>query len=257
MSFKKNQGLAKAFMAGVDKSIKLGADIIVNTDADNQYSGKDIVKLIKPILNHSHDIVIGERPIFNTNHFSFHKKILQRIGSWTVKIASNTKIPDAPSGFRAISKRAAMRLNVFSEYTYTLETIIQAGRTGISMTSVKIQTNDDLRPSRLVKSIWKYIKFSIYTIFKVFIIYKPYQAFFRLGFLFLTGGFLLGIRWLYFFLILEHTKTHLPSLILSSIFFTIGIIICVIAVISDLLSVNRKLLEDIQLRIKKIEISKK
>lgn len=254
ISFKKNQGLAKGFMAGLDACLKLGADIIINTDADNQYNASDIPKLIDPILNGKFDMVIGERPILNTKHFSFQKKILQKLGSWTVRIASNTNIPDAPSGFRAFSKSAAMKLNVFNDYTYTIETIIQAGHSGISTTSVKIQTNEDLRPSKLVKSIPHYIKHSIYIILKVFTIYKPYQTFFRIGLLFLSIGLFLGFRWLYFFYILEHTRTHLPSLILASIIISLGIFSCMLAIISDLLSVNRQLLEDIQLRIKKIEM---
>ena len=254
VSFKKNQGLAKGFMAGINESLKQGADVIVNTDADNQYSAKDIPKLVKPILDGQFDMVVGERPIFSTKHFSFQKKILQKLGSWTVRIASNTSVPDAPSGFRAISKYAAMRLNVFNNYTYTIETIIQAGLSGIATTSVKIQTNEDLRPSKLVKNIPVYIKHSINTIFKVFTIYKPYQTFFRLGVFFIAFGLFLGIRWLYLFYILQHTRTHLPSLILASILITLGVISCMLAIISDLLSVNRQLLEDVQLRIKKIEI---
>jgi len=256
VSFKKNQGLAKGFMAGIDACLKLGADVIVNTDADNQYDAKDIPKLVKPVLDGQSDLVIGERPIFNTEHFSLQKKILQKIGSWTVRVASNSSIPDAPSGFRAISRIAAMKLNVYNDYTYTLETIIQAGRTGIAMSSVKIGTNEDLRPSKLVKSIPKYIKHSIHTIFKVFIIYKPYQTFFRIGMLFFLSGIAIGIRWLYFYYILEHTRTHLPSLIFASILFIVGVFSSMLAIISDLLSVNRKLLEDIQFRIKEIEMDK-
>lgn len=254
VSFKKNQGLAKGFMAGLDACLKLGADIIVNTDADNQYNANDIPKLVKPILDGKFDLVIGERPILNTKHFSFQKKILQKLGSWTVRIASNTNIPDAPSGFRAISRSAAMKLNVFNNYTYTIETIIQAGLSGIATTSVQIKTNEDLRPSKLVKNIPVYIKHSVNTIFKVFTIYKPYQTFFRSGGFLIAFGLLLGVRWLYFFYVLEHTRTHLPSLILASILITLGVFSCMLAVISDLLSVNRQLLEDVQLRIKKIEM---
>jgi hypothetical protein len=202
--------------------------------------------LFNPILTGESDIVIGERPISKTAHFSFQKKILQKIGSFTVRLASKTKIPDAPSGFRAISRDAALRLNVFNSYTYTLETIIQAGQTGIAITSVPIRTNEDLRPSRLVKSIGKYIKLSFYTILRVSTFYNPLKSILGLGILFLLGGLGLGVRWLILFFIMHTERTHVPSLILASILFTVGIIISMMAILADLIAVNRKILEELQ-----------
>lgn len=253
VNFKENQGLARGFMAGLNASVKYGADVIVNTDADNQYNANDIPKLTGPIVSGEADMVVGARPIGQIGHFSKKKKLLQKIGSWTVKIVSHTKVPDAPSGFRAFSRDAALKLNVFNEYTYTLETIIQAGRTGIAITSVEISTNEDLRPSRLVKSISSYVRLSLYTIIRVFTIYKPFRTFFTIGLFFFLIGFGLGIRWLYLFLIVGTTRTHLPSLILASICIIIGIFIGMMAILGDLLAVNRRLLEDIQYRIRKNE----
>lgn len=256
VSFAQNQGLAKAFIAGLDSCCKLGADVIVNTDADNQYNADDIPKLIKPILEGAAEIVVGERPIQEIEHFSTKKKILQRLGSWTVKIASNTDIPDAPSGFRAISREAALKLNVFNDYTYTLETIIQAGRNQIPISSVPVRTNADLRPSRLVKSITGYIRLSVYTILRSFTIYRPFQTFVTIGSVLFLSGFALGVRWLFLFFVMGTSRTHVPSLILASILMTLGTIVGMMAVIADLLAVNRKLLEDIQNRVKKIELTR-
>lgn len=256
VSFKKNQGLAKVFMAGLNECLKQGADIIVNTDADNQYNAADIEKLVQPILENKYDIVIGERPISETKHFSFQKKILQKLGSFTVRFASKTKIPDAPSGFRAFSKEAALRLNVFNRYTYTLETIIQAGHTGIAITSVPISTNEDLRPSRLVKSISRYIKLSLYTILRVSTLYNPLRSILNFGILFTLGGFGIGVRWLILFFIIQDGRSHVPSLILASILFTIGIITCTMAIIADLIAVNRKILEELQYRMRALEAEK-
>lgn len=254
VNFRENQGLAKGFMAGLNACMKYGADVIVNTDADNQYNAADIPLLVKPILEGKADMVVGARPITEIEHFSARKKLLQRLGSWTVKVASRTSIPDAPSGFRAISREAALKLNVFNEYTYTLETIIQAGRTGIAITSVPIRTNEDLRPSRLVKSISKYVRLSLYTILRVFTIYKPFRTFFTIGAIFFLAGFALGVRWLYLFFILGTSRTHVPSLILASIFIILGTLIGMMAVIGDLLAVNRRLLEDIQYKVRSLEI---
>lgn len=188
VNFKQNKGLARGFMAGLDACLRNGADIIVNTDADNQYCGADIEKLVRPILDGKADIVIGERPIDDTAHFSPLKKKLQHIGSWTVRVASKSDIPDAPSGFRAYSKEAALRLNVVNQYTYTLETIVQAGHEKFAMTSVPIRTNDELRPSRLFSSMFGYIKKSVVTIARSFMMYKPLRFFGLIGtILFLIG----------------------------------------------------------------------
>jgi glycosyltransferase involved in cell wall biosynthesis len=177
VQFKKNKGLAEAFMAGIDACVRNGADIIVNTDADNQYNADDIPALVKPILDGKADYVVGERPIFETAHFSFIKKVLQKLGSWVVRKVSKTTIPDAPSGFRALSREAAMRMNVFNMYTYTIETIIQAGIKNMAIMAVPVRTNEDLRPSRLFKSIPAYIKRSVITMFRVFMIYEPFKFF--------------------------------------------------------------------------------
>ncbi|MBN2545873.1 MAG: glycosyltransferase [Spirochaetes bacterium] len=252
VSFTKNQGLARGFMAGLDACLKLGADVIVNTDADNQYNANDISVIVKPILEKKADIVIGERPIKNIKHFSPIKKILQKLGSLTVRMASHTKIADAPSGFRAITKDAALKLNVFNNYTYTLETIIQAGLKNMAIISVPIHVNEDLRPSRLVKSIVSYIKRSIITIFRIFIVYKPFKFFMTIGSIFFITGLLIGVRFLYFFFT-TGGQGHIQSLILSSILLLMGVQIGIMAFIGDLLSVNRCLIEDVQYRLRKIE----
>ena len=252
-----NQGLAKGFMAGIEASLKAGADIIVNTDADNQYCAADIPKLIAPILAGEAEIVIGARPIQEIQHFSPLKKLLQNLGSFVVRIASKTTIPDAPSGFRAISREAALRLNVFNEYTYTLETIIQAGQRGMAITSVPIRTNGYLRPSRLVKSIWAYVQHSILTIVRIFMTYRPLRFFMLLGSIPCSLGFLLCCRWLLLFwgIIGDNpAKPRVPSLILAAILILIGVQFLIFGLVADLMGVNRKLLEDIQLRLRRKEI---
>lgn len=254
VSFAHNQGLAKAFMAGLEASLKAGADLIVNIDADNQYCTEDIPRLIEPILLGHAEIVVGARLINRIKHFSPAKKFLQKLGSWVVRIASNTQIPDAPSGFRAISREAALQLNVFNEYTYTLETIIQAGQKGIAIKSVPIRTNGNLRPSRLVKSIPAYVQRSLFTILRIFMTYQPLRFFLILGGVPFSLGFLLGVRWLILFFGGAPT-THIPSLILSAILILIGVQLWVLGLVADLLAVNRKLLEDIQLRIRRAEVA--
>jgi glycosyltransferase involved in cell wall biosynthesis len=253
VNFSHNQGLAKGFMAGLEACIKNGADIIVNTDADNQYCADDIPQLIEPILTGQADMVIGTRPIRNIKHFSPTKKLLQQVGSWVVRTASGTTVEDAPSGFRAISREAALRLNVFSEYTYTLETIIQAGQKGMPITCVPIRTNYYLRPSRLVKSSLAYVRRSIFTIFRIFMTYQPLKFFTILGSVPLGIGFLLCIRWLIYFSIEGTTRARVPSLILAAILILIGVQALVLGLVAELLSVNRKLLEDIQLRMRRAE----
>ena len=253
VNFEHNQGLAKAFMAGIEACLKANADIIVNTDADNQYCADDIPKLIEPILSGRAEIVVGARPIRQIKHFSPTKKVLQKLGSWVVRMASNTKILDAPSGFRAISREAALRLNVFSEYTYTLETIIQAGQKGMVITSVPIRTNGYLRPSRLVKSIPSYVKRSLLTILRIFMTYKPLRFFVVLGSIPFSLGSLLGIRWLILFLS-GTPKAHVPSLILAAILILIGFQLWMFGLVADLMAVNRKMLEDIQLRLRRLEV---
>ena len=245
-----NKGLAQAFMAGLLRCLEEGADIIVNTDADNQYNAEDIPKLIQPILERRAEIVIGARPIDTMEHFSPTKKLLQRLGSWTVRKLSQTDIADAPCGFRAISREAAFRLNVFNDYTYTLETIIQAGLHNIPVCSVPVRTNGPLRPSRLIKSIPDYLRRSIMTMATIVMVYRPAQSFFVLGSLPFGIGFLLGVRWLVLFF--EGTdRAHVPSLILAAILLLSGFLLWLMGLIGQLLSINRRLLEDAQLTARK------
>ncbi len=245
VNFTNNQGLAKAFVAGIKKCIELKADVIVNTDADNQYNADDIPKLVQPILDKKAEYVIGERPINDTKHFSPIKKLLQKVGSWVVRKASNTNIPDAPSGFRAMSYECATQLNVYNNYTYTLETIIQAGQKNIAITSVPIRTNKDLRPSKLLKSMPNYIIKSIITIIRIFVVYKPFKFFMSIALVLFTIGFLLGLRFLYFWLIGEGSG-HIQSVILSSVLMSMGFQTGLIAFVADLLATNRKLMEEIR-----------
>lgn len=247
-----HRGLAQGFTAGLDACLRLGADVIVNTDADNQYCADDIPKLTAPILEGRAEIVIGERPIKEIEHFSPLKKALQKLGSAVVRWFSKTDIADAPSGFRAMSREAAMRLNVFNEYTYTLETIIQAGQKGMAIMSVPIRTNGFLRPSRLMKSMTSYIQRSIFTIFRIFVAYKPMRFFLTLGTLPFLAGTALGVRWIWLY-IDGTSRTHLPSLILAAILILIGVQLWIFGFVADVIAVNRKLLEDIQLRLKRAE----
>ncbi len=247
-----HQGLARGFMAGIDASLRAGADVIVNTDADNQYYAADIPKLLAPIMHGEAQIVIGARPIGATEHFSPLKKMLQRVGSRVVRAASRTSVADAPSGFRAMTRDAAMQLNVFSPYSYTLETIIQAGQKNIPITSVPIRTNPDLRPSRLVTSTRSYVQRSVITILRIFITYKPLRFFLLMGAIPFTLGFLIGVRWLILFN-QEPTRSRTPSLILAAILILIGVQLWSLGAVADVIAVNRKLLEDVQQRLKKIE----
>ena len=250
VNFKHNQGLAKGFMAGLKECLKQGADVIVNTDADNQYEADDIPKLTQPIIDHKAEYVIGARPISQTEHFSPAKKFLQKLGSWVVRKASRTDIPDAPSGFRAMSRECAMQLNVYNNYTYTLETIIQAGQKNMAITSVPIRTNEDLRPSRLLSSIPNYIKKSVVTIVRISVVYKSFQFFMTIAGILFGLGFLLGTRYLYFYFIGEGDG-HIQSVILAGVLMGMGFQTGLIAFIADLLSVNRKLLEELRVEKRK------
>jgi glycosyltransferase involved in cell wall biosynthesis len=252
VSMKRNSGLAKVFMAGLDKCLRLGADVIVNTDADNQYCAADIPKLVEPILAGRADYVIGARPISDIEHFSPIKKALQKLGSWAVRVASNTEVPDAPSGFRAMSRGCAMRLNVLSEYTYTLETIIQAGRAGMAIESVPVRVNEDLRPSRLVKSISSYVRRSLVTIARIFMTYKPMRFFMFPGVVLGSLGFLVGVRFLVDFA-LGQGQGHLQSLVLTAILILMGVQLALFGLLAELVGNNRKVLEDIQWRTRRLE----
>ena len=252
VNFRNNKGLAAGFMAGIDACLRLGADIIVNTDADNQYYGADIEKLVRPILDEKADMVIGTRPIDDIKHFSWVKKRLQHLGSWTVKVASRTDKIDAPSGFRALSREAALKLNVVSEYTYTLETVIQAGRKNMAIATVPVRTNPELRESRLFKSISAYIKRSIATIIRVFMMYKPLKFFFVIGTIISTVGVILGLRYIYY-LIVGESAGHIQSLILAAILILMGFQTFVVGLLSDVIAANRKIMEDVQYRVRRIE----
>ncbi|MCR5507835.1 MAG: glycosyltransferase family 2 protein [Lachnospiraceae bacterium] len=256
VSFTKNKGLAKGFMAGIDACLRNGADIIVNTDADNQYCGADIEKLVRPILDKKADIVIGERPIDATEHFSPLKKRLQHFGSYVVRVASKTDIPDAPSGFRAFSREAAMHLNVMNNYTYTLETIVQAGRTNMAITSVPVRTNGELRKSRLFHSMFGYVKRSMLTIVRAFMMYRPLTFFSILGLIPFTLGFALAVRFLIYFFA-GSGLGHIQSLVFSSTLMLLGFMTFIVGLQADVIANNRKLLEDIQYRVRRLDYSEK
>lgn len=252
VNFRRNKGLAKGFMAGIDACLRNGADIIVNTDADNQYNGADIEKLVRPILEEKADMVIGERPIDSTEHFSPLKKKLQHFGSYVVRKASKTNIPDAPSGFRAYSRDAAMRLNVTNNYTYTLETIVQAGRTSMAIMSVPIRTNGELRESRLFHSMFSYVKRSVLTIGRAYMMYRPLTFFTVLGMIPFLLGTGLGIRFI-IYLTMGVGNGHIQSLILASTLMMLGFMTFVVGLQADVIASNRKILEDIQYRVRKLQ----
>jgi len=247
-----NRGLANAFRTGIQASLRCGADVIVNTDADNQYCADDIPKLTAPVLAGQAEMVIGTRPISAISHFSLQKKILQKVGSGVVRAFSHTHVADAPSGFRAFSRDAAQRLNVYSDYTYTLETIIQAGWQRMRVVSVPIRTNADLRPSRLLKSIAMYVRASAVTMIRSFVAYRPFHFFGIAGVLSLAGGLALGGRFLWFYWS-GHGGGHVQSLILTAVLLITGFLLVMVALLADLVSVNRKLLEKVDLRVAGLE----
>jgi glycosyltransferase involved in cell wall biosynthesis len=248
VSFKRNRGLAAGFAAGMDACLRLGADIIVNTDADNQYNGEDIEKLIKPILDGNADIVIGERPINDTQHFSGTKKRLQRFGSLVVRLASGTSVPDAPSGFRAYSREAALRVNIINHYTYTLETIIQAGHSKMAVTSVPIRTNPETRKSRLFKSMWAYVWRSASVIVRAFLMYRPLKFFSVLGALLLVPGVAFVVRFLLSYFINGTGEGHVQSLVMATMLIVLAVQCFIAGLQADITAANRKLLEEIQYR---------
>ncbi len=247
-----HRGLAKTFTSGIQQALAVGADIIVNTDADNQYCADDIEKLVRPILEKKADIVIGARPINDIREFSKLKKILQFLGSKVVRLLSSTATDDAPSGFRAFSRDAALALNVFDNYTYTIETVIQSKTKGLHILSVPIRVNPTFRKSRLVKNIFTYIQKNSFTILRMFIIYRPFRFFAIIGGILLLIGLILLARFFYFY-IFESGNGHIQSLIISSILIITGFQTCIFGILADLLAINRKLIEDVQIRIRKIE----
>ena len=248
----RHQGLAKAFLAGLDVSLSVGADIVVNTDADNQYCAEDIPALIAPILSGQAELVVGTRPIATVEHFSWTKKRLQRLGSWVTRKVSNTEVQDAPSGFRAMSRQAARRLHVFNDYTYTIETIIQAGLKGMAVASVPIRTNNHLRPSRLIRGLGSYLSLQVLTMVRVFMTYRPFPFFAAPGALMFGIGFLISLRFLYFYFTVSG-QGHVQSLILAALLMGLGFFLVIVGLVADLIAVNRALLEGIDWRIRKLE----
>jgi len=250
--FRRRKGLAAAFMAGIDASLKAGADLIVNTDADNQYSGSDIPRLVAPLLSGDADIVIGDRNIREIRHMSWQKKLLQRLGSWAVRQVSNTQVPDTTSGFRAYTREAALRMTIVSDFSYTLESIIQAGKKRMAIAHVEVSTNAHTRPSRLFDSIWSYLKNSGATIVRIYAMYEPLKIFTYIGGTIFLVGFAVSLRFLYFYLFtLEQGK--IQSLILSAVLMIVGFQIVLIGLLADVISGTRKLLEDLLYRVRRME----
>ncbi|OGO36566.1 MAG: glycosyl transferase [Chloroflexi bacterium RBG_16_57_11] len=248
-----HRGLAAGFVAGLDACLHHGADLIVNTDADNQYNADDIQRLIAPILCGEADIVVGDRGVAGLKAFSPVKRTLQRMGSWVIAQASGLKTPDATSGFRALSREAALRTLVLSEYSYTLETLIQAGNRGITVAYVPVRTNPNTRPSRLVRSIPHYLTYSGSTIVRAYTMYRPLRVFASLGSLLILAGTILVLRFLYFYII-GQGGGHVQSVVLSAIFLIIGFQILLIGLLADLISGNRKILEEVLYRLRRIEL---
>lgn len=250
-----NLGLARSFSDGLDEALRLGADIIVNTDGDNQYPQEDIPRLIKPIMDGKADIVVANRQTHKIKHFPLYKKILQKIGSKVVKYFSGVNVPDAVSGFRAYSREVAMRINVFTDYTYTIETIIQAGKMRKRIEVIKIKTKPKSRESRLIKSLWGYLKSSAATIIRVFAIYEPLKVFSYIAFFIFTPGIVLIGRFTYLY-ITDDQGSHLQSLIVGSILILISFQVGLLGLLADIMSVNRRLNENILYKLKNIQYEK-
>jgi glycosyltransferase involved in cell wall biosynthesis len=252
---RRNKGLASAFMAGIDAALKQGADFIVNTDADNQYGGHEISKLLAPLLRGEADMVIGDRNIAELRHMGWRKRQLQRLGSWVVRQVSGTSVPDTTSGFRAYTREAALRVTIVSEFSYTLESIIQAGKKRMAIAHVPIDTNARTRESRLFDSIFSYVKRSTATIVRIYAMYEPLKVFSYIGLALFAVGLVIPIQFVY----TELTQTrfgprNLQGLILSAVFMIVGFQVLLIGLLADVISANRKLLEDLLYRVRKLEI---
>ena len=251
----RNKGLAAAFMAGIDASLKQNADFIVNTDADNQYAGSDIGKLLAPLLSGAADLVIGDRNIAELQHMSWRKRQLQALGSWVVRQVSNTTVPDTTSGFRAYTREAALRMTIVSEFSYTLESIIQAGKKRMAIAHVPVTTNPRTRQSRLFDSIFGYIKRSSATIVRIYAMYEPLKVFSYIGLTLFGAGALLALRFVYeYFTDVTFGGRMVQSLIFSAVFMIIGFQVLLMGLLADVISANRKLLEDLLYRVRKIEL---
>ena len=251
---RRNKGLAAAFMAGIDASLKAGAHYIVNTDADNQYAGHEIPQLLAPLLSGEADIVIGDRNIGEMRHMSWRKRQLQQLGSWVVRQVSNTNVPDTTSGFRAYTREAALRMTIVSEFSYTLESIIQAGKKRMAIAHVPVATNPRTRDSRLFDSIFSYIKRSGATIVRIYAMYEPLKVFTYIGLSLVGAGMVISLRFLYFYFTNTGYNGHLQSLIASAVLLIVGFQILVIGLLADVISGNRKLLEDLLYRVRSLEL---
>lgn len=245
-------GLARAFIAGLDRAVSLGADVIVNTDGDGQYRGTDIARLVEPVLAGRAELVIGTRPIADVREFSPIKKRLQRLGSWVTRVASGTTVEDAPSGFRAMSRAAAMRLHVFNRYTYTVETIIQAGQKGLAIETIPIEVNPAARPSRLASSTSQYVARQMMTIVRIFMTYRPFAFFAVPGAIAFAGGGALGVRFLFYY-VTEGGQGHIQSLLLATLLLGSGFFLVVVGLVADLIAVNRSLLERVDWHLRQME----
>jgi glycosyltransferase involved in cell wall biosynthesis len=253
--FRRRKGLASAFTAGIDASLRLGADFIVNTDADNQYAARDIARLVEPLLNGQADIVIGDRNIRDLRHMSWHKKLLQRLGSWVVRQVSGTAVPDTTSGFRAYTREAALRMTIVSDFSYTLESIIQAGKKRMAIAHIDVGTNPQTRPSRLFDSAFSYVKRSAATIVRVYAMYEPLKIFTYIGgFVFLVG-FAISLRFLYYFYMRPYETGMIQSLILAAVLMIVGFQVILIGLLADVISSTRKIIEDVLYRVRSMEAS--
>lgn len=254
--FKRRKGLAAAFTAGIDASLRAGADIIVNTDADNQYAGDGVAMLVAPLLAGKAEIVIGDRNIRTIAHMSWPKKLLQRLGSWIVRQVSGTSVPDTTSGFRAYTREAALKMTIVSDFSYTLESIIQAGKRRMAIAHVEIATNPRTRPSRLFSSIWAYLKASSATIVRIYAMYEPLKVFTYIGgFVFLTGV-AISVRFVYYYIFTAYAPGMIQSLILSAVLMIVGFQVVLIGLVADVISGNRKLLEDLLYRVRRMELER-
>jgi glycosyltransferase involved in cell wall biosynthesis len=248
-----NKGLASGFQAGLDACLKLGADVIVNTDADNQYDGRDIPKLVAPIVAGNADMVVGDRQVMTIEHFSPAKKLLQRLGSWVVRQASQTDIPDTTSGFRAYNREAALALQVVSKFTYTLETIIQAGKMTVAIDHVPVRTNEKLRESRLFPSMWTYIRRNGISIFRIYALYEPLKVFMTAAIIVGLAAVAVWARFLYFWIDGDGAG-HVQSLILGAVLFNAAMVLCALGVLGDLISGQRITLQRIFERVRRVEL---
>jgi glycosyltransferase involved in cell wall biosynthesis len=250
--FTRTKGLAYGFMAGLDAALRLGADVIVNTDADHQYPGHEIPRLVAPILAGEADMVVGDRSVGDVSHFSWTKRRLQTVGSWVVRKVSGTDVPDSTSGFRALTREAALRINIVSEFTYTLESIIQAGKKKLAVAHLPIEASET-RPSRLFGSTWEYVKRSGATILRIYAMYEPFKVFILLGSTLFGAGLVLGLRYAWFWWNGRITG-HFQSAILSVLLLIMGFQTLQWGIMADLIASNRKLLEDLLYRVRKMEL---